>query len=130
MPYSIYNIYVRNVHVHIVWYKATRYHLRKKRALEKNVVDGLEAIGEIDPVVAKIDNATLDIVYEERGDKKKRQTFTRPNKWEIIADYYKTWGKNSTIRAYPLEFGDRSDRSASQALLKWSSCLKRKMYRS
>ena len=60
-------------------------HLRKKRALEKNVVDGLEAIGEFDPVVAMIDNATLDIVYEERGDMKKRQTFTRPNNWEIIA---------------------------------------------
>ena len=37
MPYSIYIIYVRNVHVHIVWYKATALPLFNK--LTSRIID-------------------------------------------------------------------------------------------
>ena len=56
---------------------------------------------------------------EPQRVQKKRNQYARPKNWETIAEYYGQWGKNSTIRAFPNEFADRTNRSIDQALRKW-----------
>ena len=94
--------------------------LRKQKRLEDR-----QHAREIDPVAAAIDDITLDIIDEEpHRVHKKRNQFTRPRNWEIIAEHYGQWGKNNTMKAFPNEFGDRTSRSVDQALRQWSKDFK------
>jgi hypothetical protein len=86
--------------------------LRKQRRLK----DRQNAI-EIDPETVAIDDITFDMIAEEpRAQQVKRKQYARPKNWETIAEYYGQWGKNSTIRAFPNEFSDRTSRSIDQAM--------------
>ena len=86
--------------------------LKKQRRLEDS-----QNAREFDPETAAIDDITLDMIDEEpQRVQKKRNQYARPKNWETIAEYYGQWGKNSTIRAFPNEFADRTKRSIDQAL--------------
>ena len=97
--------------------------LRKQRRLEDR-----QNAREFDPETAAIDDITLDMIDEEpQRVQKKRNQYARPKNWDIIADHYGHWGKNSTILAFPNEFVDRTNRSIDQALRKWSKDFNRKV---
>ena len=84
--------------------------MRKQRRLEDS-----QNAREFDPETAAIDDITLDMIDEEpQRVQKKRNQYARPKNWETIAEYYGQWGKNSTIRAFPNEFADRTNRSIDQ----------------
>ena len=91
-------------------------------------IKDLEVVAEISPATPTRDDIYLDIVVEDQVvEKKKRQALTRPKNWLEIAEFYDQKGKNLTIKTYPDEFSDRSDRSADQALRQWRSDLKSKI---
>ena len=50
---------------------------------------------------------------------KTRTQFSRPKNWAVIAEYYGQWGKNRTMKSFAKDMGNRSDRSADQALKQW-----------
>ena len=78
----------------------------------------------IDPVRQMIDNICCEESQPKKLSRKKRKTLDRPENWAIIAEHYGQWGMRNTIRNFHTELGDRTSRSADQALRAWLADLK------
>ena len=76
-----------------------------------------------DAVVENREVAAIEAIFLEEGEEpapsQKRVFHARPLNWQIVAEYYGQWGKVKTVRAFPNELENRTDRSADQALKQW-----------
>jgi hypothetical protein len=84
---------------------------------------GQHAVDVDDPGKWYIDEIICDELVEKESDepmvKKTRKQFSRRKNWALIAEYYGQCGKKRTMNSFAKDMGNRSDRSADQALKQW-----------
>ena len=95
---------------------------RRREARKQKRIHEAENRGA-DAVVENREVAAIEAIFLEEGEEpapsQKRVFHARPLNWQIVAEYYGQWGKVKTVRAFPYELENRTDRSVDQALKQW-----------